>query len=72
MIDTRWQGQGYGYGAAAPDLVVDYVRTRPNAERLMCSLSPGRIASPRGFYLGYGFRLTGDSFDGEEVMELSL
>ena len=70
MIDTRWQGTGYG--TAALDLVVDYVRTRPNAQRLLCSLAPGTIASPRGFYLSYGFRLTGDWFDGEEVIELPL
>jgi diamine N-acetyltransferase len=70
MVDTRWQGQGYG--TAALDLVVDYVRTRPNAQRLLSSLVPGTSASPRGFYLGYGFRLTGDWFDGEEVTELPL
>jgi diamine N-acetyltransferase len=70
MIDTRWQGQGLG--TAALDLVVDYVRTRPDAQQLLCSLVPGTIGSPRGFYLGYGFRLRGDWFDGEEVIELPL
>jgi diamine N-acetyltransferase len=70
MIDTRWQGQGYG--TAALDLVVEYVRTRPNAERLLVSLVPGTIASPREFYFRYGFRLTGEWFDGEEVTELVL
>ena len=70
MIDTRWQRQGLG--TATLDLVVDYVRTRPNAQRLLSSLVPGAIASPREFYLRYGFRLTGEWFDGEEVMELPL
>ena len=70
MIDTRWQRQGLG--AAALDLVVEYVRTRPNAQSLLGSLVPGTIGSPRGFYLGYGFRLRGDWFDGEEVIELPL
>jgi diamine N-acetyltransferase len=70
MIDTRWQGQGYG--RAALDLVVEYVRTRPNAPRLLSSLVPGTTGSPRGFYLNYGFRLTGDWHDGEEVTELLL
>jgi diamine N-acetyltransferase len=70
MIDTRWQGQGYG--TAALNLVVEYVRTRPNAERLLGSLVPGTIASPREFYFRYGFRLTGEWFDDEEVTELVL
>jgi diamine N-acetyltransferase len=70
MIDTRWQGQGLG--TAALDLVVDYVRTRPGARYLLTSLVPGTVGSPRGFYLGYGFRLRGDWFDGEEVIELPL
>jgi diamine N-acetyltransferase len=70
MIDTRWQRQGYG--TAALDLVVEYVRTRPNAQYLLSSLVPGTSGSPRGFYLGYGFRLRGDWFDGEEVTELPL
>jgi diamine N-acetyltransferase len=70
MIDTQWQGQGFG--TAALDLVVDYVRTRPNSQRLLASLVPGTVASPREFYLRYGFRLTGEWFDGEEVTVLML
>jgi diamine N-acetyltransferase len=70
MIDTRWQGRGYG--TAALDLVVEHLRTRPDAERLLSSLVPGTVGSPRDFYLGYGFRLTGEWHDGEEVTELQL
>jgi diamine N-acetyltransferase len=70
MIDTSWQRQGLG--TAVLDLVVEYVRTRPNAQQLLCSLVPGTVGSPREFYLGYGFRLRGDWFDGEEVIELPL
>jgi diamine N-acetyltransferase len=70
MIDTRWQRQGLG--TAVLDLVVEYVRTRPNAQHLLCSLVPGTDGSPREFYLGYGFTLRGDWFDGEEVIELPL
>jgi diamine N-acetyltransferase len=70
MIDTRWQGRGYG--TAALDLVVEHVRTRPDAQHLLCSLAPGTVGSPREFYFGYGFRLRGDWFDGEEVIELVL
>ena len=72
MIDARWQGQGQGLGTAALDLVVGYVRSRPNAWRLLSSLVPGTSGSRREFYLRYGFRLTGDWFDGEEVTELLL
>jgi diamine N-acetyltransferase len=70
MIDTRWQGRGYG--SAALDLVVEHLRTRPDADRLLSSLVPGTVGSPREFYLGYGFRLTGEWHDGEEVTELLL
>ena len=70
MIDREWQGQGLG--TAALDAVVEYVRTRPNAQSLLSSIHPGTVGSPRGFYLRYGFRLTGDWFDGEEVIELQL
>ncbi len=37
-----------------------------------CARGARHVASPRGFYLAYGFRLTGDWFDGEEVIELPL
>jgi diamine N-acetyltransferase len=70
MIGTRWQRRGYG--TAAFDLVVEYVRTRPNARRLLGSLVPGTIASPCEFYFRYAFRLTGEWFDGDEVTELIL
>ncbi|MBI1378091.1 MAG: GNAT family N-acetyltransferase [Frankiales bacterium] len=70
MIDTRWQRRGYG--TAALDLVVEHVRGRPGARRLLSSIVPGEVASPREFYLRYGFRLTGEWHDGEEVTELLL
>jgi aminoglycoside 2'-N-acetyltransferase I len=69
LIDTRWQG--LGYGRAALDLAVDYVRTRPHAETLFTSVVSGE-GSPRGFYLKCGFRPTGDVHDGEDVLELPL
>lgn len=70
LIDTRWQGRGFG--RAAVDLVVDHVRKRPDAKVLLTSIQPGFVGSPRGFYLTYGFKTTGQSFDGEEVLELEL
>ncbi|MEP6666315.1 MAG: GNAT family N-acetyltransferase [Nocardioidaceae bacterium] len=69
LIDARWQGQGFG--TAALDLVVDYVRTHPNAHALPTSVVPG-LTSPIGFYLRYGFSRTGQVFEGEDVLELRL
>ena len=70
LIDSRWQGRGFG--RAALDRVVAHVRTRPDARALMTSVQPGSVGSPRGFYLTYGFAPTGEIFDGEEVLELDL
>jgi diamine N-acetyltransferase len=70
LIDTRWQGRGFG--RAALDLVVAHVRTHPDARVLLTSIQPGSVGSPRGFYLTYGFTSTGQVFDGEEVLELKL
>ena len=69
LVDADRQGQGFG--AAALDIVADYVRGRPHAEKLLTSVVPGP-ASPIGPYLHYGFAQTGQVFDGEDVLELSL
>jgi diamine N-acetyltransferase len=69
LIDERSQGRGYG--AAAIDAVVAYLRTRPGAEVLWtsCKAGPG---SPQPFYLRYGFVLTGDVKWGEDLLRLDL
>lgn len=59
------------FGSAASDAVVAYVGHRPGAEVLLTSTAPGE-GSPTGFYLRYGFRLTGEVVDGETVLELDL
>ena len=69
LIDQRHQGRGYG--AAALRLVVEHVRTRPDAEVLLTSAVPG-THSPLGFYLRQGFRDTGADHQGERVLELPL
>jgi diamine N-acetyltransferase len=69
LIDARWQGRGLG--AAALDLIVDYLRTRPGAHTLLTSFHAGPD-SPEGFYLRYGFVPTGQVFDGEQVLALTL
>jgi diamine N-acetyltransferase len=69
LIDHRYQGNGYG--AAALHLVVEHVRTRPDARVLLTSAGQGP-ESPAGFYQRLGFRLTGEVHEGELVLELDL
>jgi diamine N-acetyltransferase len=69
LIDSRFQGRGYG--RAALNLVVAYLRTRPHADVLVTSVVAGE-GSPMGFYLRYGFRSTGQMFDHEHVLQLRL
>lgn len=70
LIDARHQGRGYG--AAAVHLVVDHVRSRPDARILYTSVVEGGPACPLPFYLGLGFRNTGRIYDDELVLELPL
>ncbi len=69
LIDHRYQGRGFG--AAALRLVVDHVRTRPDARVLLTSAGQGP-ESPAGFYERQGFRLTGEVHEGELVLALDL
>ena len=69
LIDVNHQGKGYG--RATIDAVVDYLRTRPNADALFVSSVPGE-RSPMDFYLKYGFVMTDRVADGEQVMRLDL
>lgn len=69
MIDKSHQGKGYG--RAAVETLVEHVRTRPGARRLLVSHVKG--ADPLGrFYRSLGFRYTGVEDDGELVMERTL
>lgn len=69
MIDGGFQGRGYG--RAALGLIVDHVRSLPNARELLVSWIPGD-GSPEPFYLGLGFVPTGEVDDGEVVARLEL
>jgi diamine N-acetyltransferase len=69
MIDKSHQGQGYG--AAAVEALVDHVRTRPGARRLL--VSHMKTAERLGrFYGSLGFVYTGAEDSGELVMERPL
>ena len=63
--------QGEGYGRRAVDLLVDYVRTRPNATELLTSYVPGD-RGPMTFYQKLGFVETGEIDDGEVLTRLAL
>jgi diamine N-acetyltransferase len=69
MIDASFQGRGYG--AATIDAITDYLRTRPGADVLFTSCAAGD-GSPQGFYLRYGFVLTGEAKWGEDILALHL
>jgi diamine N-acetyltransferase len=69
MIDGGFQGRGFG--RAALGLIVEHVRSLPNARELLVSWVPGD-GSPEPFYLGLGFVPTGEVDDGEVVARLGL
>ena len=69
LIDSRYQGLGYGREAVAR--VIDYVKTRPNADHLLVSYTPGQ-GTPEPFYTKLGFKKTGQIEKGEVVMRLDF
>ena len=69
MIDARYQK--LGFGRQALQLLIEHVKTRPNATELFLSYVP-KESGPRGFYEGLGFVHTGEEDDGELVMRLEL
>jgi diamine N-acetyltransferase len=69
MIDSRYQGMRFGHQALK--LVIDHVRTRPNATILYTSVVPAE-GGPQPFYEKMGFEATGAYEDGEAVLQLKL
>lgn len=69
MIDGGFQGRGYG--RAALELIVEHVRSLPNARELLVSWIPGD-GGPEPFYLGLGFVPTGEVDGGEVIAHLEL
>ena len=63
--------QGKGYGAEAIKLLIEYVKTRPNAKLLELSYVPEK-GGPEHFYLKLGFKNTDRVEHGERVMEMVL
>jgi diamine N-acetyltransferase len=69
LVDVGHQRRGYG--TAALDLVVEYVRDRRGAVELVTSVVPGD-GSPMPFYERYGFHPTGAMLDHEHIYVLRL
>lgn len=69
MIDQRYQR--LGFGRRALQLLIEHVRTRPNATSLLLSYVPAE-GGPEPFYASLGFVNTGEVEDGENVMKLEL
>jgi diamine N-acetyltransferase len=64
--------QGVGYGRKAVDLLIDYVKTRPNATELLVSHIKELPGNPGPFYQKVGFEYTGEEDDGELMMKLTF
>ncbi|MDJ0923873.1 MAG: GNAT family N-acetyltransferase [Acidimicrobiia bacterium] len=69
MIDHRYQGMGFG--RKAMEMVIDYVRTLPNATEMSVTYVPVSHG-PRDFYERLGFEDTGVEHEGELEMKLEL
>ena len=63
--------QRKGYGRAALEQLIEYVKTRPNATELKASYVP-IDGGPAGFYHRLGFEETGEVVHGERVVRLPL
>lgn len=69
LIDSKYQR--FGFGKQAIQLLVDHVRTRPNAAELLVSYVPEKDG-PGPFYQKLGFEATGEFEGDEEVARLKL
>lgn len=69
MIDAKHQGKGYGRRAL--ELVIEHVKTRPNAKALYTSHVRDNDGAGR-FYRKMGFEYTGEVEGEELVMKLEL
>lgn len=65
MIDTRWQGLGYGRDALTA--VIDELKNDHPDAPILISLTPDNDAARR-LYIGLGFEETGERIHGEDVL----
>jgi diamine N-acetyltransferase len=69
MIGARYQRSNFG--RQAMDLLINHVRTRPNAEELYVSYHGGE-GGREGFYQRFGFEPTGEVENGEIIAKMKL
>lgn len=69
MVDQNHQRKGYG--KRAMELVIEHVKTLPNASELFLTYIPGEHG-PEHFYRSLGFDTTGKVKGGEHEMVLAL
>ncbi len=69
MVDDKYQRMGFGYKAMI--LLIEYVKTLPDATELLTCCVPGE-GSPEEFYRKLGFERTGEMDGIEVVMRLPL
>lgn len=69
MLDARYQRMGFGRRALL--LLIEHVKTRPNATDFYTSVHQAE-GGPQPFYEKMGFVLTGEVDDGEAVLRLRL
>jgi diamine N-acetyltransferase len=69
LVDARYQGLGFGYRGLA--LLIEHVRQRPDASKLLLSYVP-EAGNPSPFYAKLGFVETGVEHEGELEMELNF
>ena len=69
MIDSEFQGKGFG--RAALELVIDYIRTLPGAKEFFTSYVPGE-GDPSPFYKKMGFEPFGEEFLEAEIMHINM
>lgn len=69
MIDSRFQGRGFGQSALG--VICDYARSRPGIDHLLTSYAPGPYG-PQNFYMRYGFVETGGTRNNGTEVEIVL
>jgi len=69
MIDTRYQG--LGFGRRAMQQVMQHIRGRANTTSFLTSVVQA-AGGPQPFYEGLGFVATGEFVDGEAILRLAL
>jgi len=69
MIDADFQGMGYG--KAAFTALLELLKSKPECKKITLNHQPDNVQAS-AFYHGFGFKETGEEFNGEIILELVL